>query len=73
LAVTVSVGMVSPKMNTITYGDRIVAMIRDRATADELMGYLEGAEVCEMGFGRPFDAERAQRVVAAVRALGPLP
>jgi len=55
-----------------SYGHRIAAMGRDRATDAELTRYLEWAEVINMGLGRPFDTERAKKVVAAIRALGPL-
>ena len=54
------------------YADRIIAMIRDHANDEELLNYLESAEVEDIGLGAPFDAKRGRKVVAAIRALGPL-
>jgi hypothetical protein len=45
-------------------------MLRDNATDDALMKYLEWAESVHMAFGR-FDPERARTVIASIRALGP--
>lgn len=56
-----------------TYVHRIVAMLRDGATDDELMAYLEWAEVENMGLGAPFDRERALKVIGAIRDLSPSP
>ena len=52
-----------------TYVDRIVAMLRDGATDDQLLAYLEWAEVENMGLGQPFDRKRALKVVRAIRGL----
>ena len=56
-----------------TCADKIAAMIRDNATDHELIAYLEWAEVERIGLGPPFDRERGQRVVSALKALGPPP
>ncbi|MCW5772640.1 MAG: hypothetical protein KIT16_13440 [Rhodospirillaceae bacterium] len=56
-----------------TYVHRIVAMLRDGATDDELVAYLEWAEAENMGLGRPFDRVRAVKVIAAIRGLSPSP
>jgi hypothetical protein len=54
------------------YVGKIAAMIRDNATDDELMAYLERAEVEHIGLP-PFNRERGQKVVSALRVLGPPP
>jgi len=56
-----------------TYAGKVAAMIRDRASDEQLLSYLKWAEVENMGLGSPFDQERGQRVVAALRRLGPPP
>ncbi len=48
-------------------------MIRDRASDDQLLSYLEWAEIEHMGLGQPFDRKRAEKVVAALRHLGEAP
>ena len=52
-----------------SYVGKVAAMIRENATDDELMRYLEWAETAHMGFDR-FDSERARKVIAALRTLG---
>jgi hypothetical protein len=47
-------------------------MIRDKASDEDLMRYLEWSEAEHMGFGR-FDAERGHKVVQSLRNLGPAP
>jgi hypothetical protein len=54
------------------YAGKIVALIRDAASDEKLMSYLEWAEVENMGLGKPFDQERGRKVVAALRQLGQL-
>jgi hypothetical protein len=54
------------------YVRTISAMIRDDRDDFALMQYLERTDRHESGLGR-FDAERARRVVAAIRKLGPAP
>lgn len=55
------------------YVGKIAAMIRDNATDDELLTYLERAEVEDIGLSPPFNLERGRKVVAALRVLGPPP
>jgi len=55
------------------YADRIASMIARNATNDELMRYLEWAEVENIGLGPPFNSERGRKVVATLRALGAAP
>jgi len=54
------------------YVGTIAAMVRDNATDEVLMKYLEWAESVHMGLGR-FDPERARTVIASIRALGTTP
>ena len=51
------------------YARTIMKMIRDNRDDFALIQYLERTERHDIGLGR-FDAERAQRVVAAIRKLG---
>jgi len=53
-----------------SYAGKLAAMIRNQATDEQLLGYLEWAEVENIGLGHPFDRERGKRVVAALRAIG---
>jgi hypothetical protein len=53
-----------------SYAGKIAAMIRDHATDEQLIAYLEWAEVEHMGLGLPFNQERAGKVVSAIRSLG---
>jgi len=62
-----------PKDEYETYADRIASMIHGDATDEQLLGYLAWAEVENMGLGKPFDQQRGERVIAALRALGPPP
>ncbi|MBR0908077.1 hypothetical protein [Bradyrhizobium liaoningense] len=50
------------------YVGAVATMLRDRATDEALMKYLEWAEAVHMGLDR-FDHERASTVVASLRAL----
>jgi hypothetical protein len=52
-----------------SYAGKIVAMVRDGATDEQLLKYLERAEVENMGLSQPFDADRGNCVVAALRAI----
>jgi hypothetical protein len=52
------------------YVGKVAALIRDGATDDELLDYLRWAEADHMGFGK-FDTDRASKVIALLRALGP--
>jgi len=54
------------------YAGTIAAMIRDNRDDFALMQYLERTERHDIGLGS-FDAERARRVVASIRKLGPAP
>jgi len=55
------------------YMGKIASMIRDNASDDELLAYLEWAEVEHIGRGQPFDRQRGLKVIAALRTLGPAP
>ena len=61
-----------PEDEYYTYADRLTSMLHRGASDDELLQYLEWAEVEDIGLGSRFDAERGRRVVAALRALGRL-
>ena len=54
-----------------SYVGDIAAMLRDNVSDEKLMQYLRWAEAEHMGFGI-FDAVRAEKVIALVRAL-PIP
>jgi len=54
------------------YAGTIAAMIRDNRDDFALMQYLERTERHDIGLGS-FDSERARRVVASIRKLGPAP
>ena len=54
------------------YVGTIAAMIRDNRDDFALIQYLERTERHDIGLGS-FDAERARRVVASIRKLGPAP
>lgn len=56
-----------------TYADGLLSLLHRGASDDELMHYLERAEVEDIGLGSPFDVERGRKVIAALRALGPCP
>jgi hypothetical protein len=53
-----------------TYAGKIAAMVQDGATDEQLLKYLEWAEVENMGLSHPFDAVRGNRVIAAIRTIG---
>jgi hypothetical protein len=55
------------------YAGKIAAMIRDGASDDEFLAYLRRAELENMGLSPPFDSTRGQKVVSALRMLGPPP
>jgi hypothetical protein len=55
-----------------TYAGKLAAMIRDKASDEDLTRYLEWAEAEHMGFSR-FDTERGRKVVKSLRDLGPAP
>jgi hypothetical protein len=55
------------------YAGKLATMLRAHATDEEFMSYLEWAEIENMGLASPFDRGRAQRVIAALRALPPAP
>jgi hypothetical protein len=52
-----------------SYVDALAVMIRQNATDEDLMRYLERAEREHMGLG--FDAGRARNVIVSLRALKP--
>jgi hypothetical protein len=54
-----------------TYRNDLAALIHGGVNNDELLRYLEWAEVENMGLKGPFNRERALKVVSALRALGP--
>jgi hypothetical protein len=54
------------------YMNDLASLIHVGANNDELLRYLEWAEVQYMNLESPFDQTRAHKVVAALRALGPL-
>jgi hypothetical protein len=56
-----------------SYAAKIAALIRNGATDDQLSRYLEKQEIDSMGLSRPFDKERATKVIAELRKLGPPP
>lgn len=56
-----------------TYMGKLASMIRSRASDAEILAYLEWAEVEYIGLGPPFNRERGERVVKALRDLGPAP
>jgi hypothetical protein len=55
-----------------TYAGKLAAMIRDKASDEDLTRYLEWAEAEHMGFGK-FNSERGRKVVQSLRNLGPAP
>jgi hypothetical protein len=59
-----------PENEYDTYAHRLASMIHHDATDDDLMRYLEDAEVHIIGLGPPFDIERGRRVISALRLLG---
>lgn len=54
-----------------SYVGPLATMLLKHAPDAELLAYLEWAEVENMGLGRPFALERAEKVVASLRALPP--
>ena len=54
------------------YAGKLATMLRAGATDEEFMNYLEWAEIKNMGLSQPFDRQRAQRIIAALRTL-PIP
>ena len=61
----------SPKDEYDGYIGKIAAFLQRDATDEAILKYLETVEVEDMGLGRPFNRERAIRVVAALKALRP--
>jgi hypothetical protein len=59
----------SPKDEYDTYADQIATLIYNGANDGQLLQYLEWSETDAMGFP-VFNAERAKRTIAALRALG---
>jgi len=53
-----------------SYAGPLAAMLLAKAPDAKLIAHLEWAEVERIGLGRPFDRERAEKVVAALRTLG---
>ena len=51
------------------YVGTLAAMIRDKASDDDLLQYLKWAECDHIGLGT-FDAERARKVIVSLRSLG---
>jgi hypothetical protein len=51
---------------------RLTGMVQGGATDQDLLKYLEWAEVECMSLGPPFGRARAERVIAAIRNLGPV-
>ena len=57
-----------------SYMGKIAALIRDKASDEDLLAYLKWAEVENMGLpASRFDRTRGLKVVAALRAIGPPP
>jgi len=48
----------------------LAMMLRHQASRSKLIAYLEWAETANMDLGGSFNRERAEKVVAALRALG---
>jgi hypothetical protein len=55
-----------------SYVGSLAAMLLKHAPDADLLAYLEWAEVENIGLGGPFARERAEKVIASLRAL-PLP
>ena len=51
------------------YAGRIASMLKSDAPEEDILKYLEWAEVENIGIGPPFDRERAERTISALRAL----
>jgi len=51
-----------------TYVGKVAAMLRDGASDDELFEYLNWAETVHIGL--PGDADRLNKVIHAIRAVG---
>jgi hypothetical protein len=54
-----------------SYIVKIAALLQRGATDEAILKYLETVEIEDMGLGRPFNQERAIRVVATLKALRP--
>ena len=54
------------------YVGKIAALLQQNASDDEMLAYLEWAEVTNIGLGGPFDRERAKKVIGTLRLL-PIP
>jgi len=52
-----------------SYVGTLTAMIREKASDDDLLQYLKWVESDYIGLGT-FDAERARKVIASLRRLG---
>ncbi len=61
----------SPRDEYDGYIGKVAALLQRDATDEAILKYLETVEVENMGLGRPFDRERATRVVTALKALKP--
>ncbi len=55
-----------------TYRDALAAMVRDSASDEELLAYLDWAERESMGLSS-FARDRGLMVIASLRKLGPIP
>ena len=51
------------------YVGRLATLLRTRATDEEIMKFLEWAEIEQIGLSPPFDWKRGKKVIAALRAL----
>ena len=51
------------------YAGKLSALLQQNAPDEELLKYLEWAEVEHMGVGRPFNRERAERLISLLRHL----
>lgn len=52
-----------------TYAGKVAAMVLQGAGDDDILRYMEWAEVENMGFAQ-FQSDRARKAIAAIRALG---
>lgn len=62
----------TPEDEYDSYAQQIASLMKRNASDAQLLTFLEQVECDQMGLGRPFDRERGQLVVAAIRAL-PIP
>ena len=52
-----------------SYAGQLASMVQASATDEQILKYLEWAEVEHMGLGQHFDRNRGKTVIAAIRAL----